>query len=355
MRHTSIAILITAAVAFAQSGNMATVISKPSSRITELPGEFAPFLSVPLHAKIPAFVEKVNVDRGSAVKEGQLLIELSAPEMTARIAEAESKAQSVESERLQAEAQVAGLESTLQRLRKASETPGAIARNEIEQVEKQIEAARAVVRARQQGSQAARAAVDAEKQLQSYLRIVAPFDGIVTERSVHPGALVGRGNDSQLLLVQQIARLRLVVQVPEEHTGVVPRGMKVTFKVPAHPERSYSGVVARNSHTVDKATRTMPVELDVLNRDGSLAPGMYATVQWPVRRATASLFVPRTSVVTTTERVFVIRNENGRAKWVDVRKGSIDGDLIEITGPLKAGDSIIRRATDEIRDGSSIQ
>jgi RND family efflux transporter MFP subunit len=323
--------------------------------MADLPGEVLPFLSVSLHAKIPGFVERVLVDRGSLVKEGQLLVELSAPEMTARIAEAESRVQAAESERFQAEAQLAGAQSTYERLKKAAETPGAIAGNELIQMGKQVEAAQALVRSRQQASRAGEAAVQAQKQLQSYLRITAPFDGVVTERLVHPGALVGSAPNPVLLVIQQISRLRVVVAVPEEYVGGIMQGAKLTFQVPAHPERTYSGAVTRISHALDKGTRTMAVELDVLNRDRSLVPGMYPTVKWPVRRSHPALFVPRTSVVTTTERTFVVRNQNGRAEWIDVRKGAADGDLIEVLGDLKAGDMVVRRATDEIREGSPIQ
>jgi membrane fusion protein (multidrug efflux system) len=98
----------------------------------------------------------------------------------------------------------------------------------------------------------------------------------------------------------------------------------------------------------------MAVELDVANRDGSLAPGMFPTVKWPVRRSQPALFVPKTSVVTTTERVFVVRNHNGQAQWVDVRKGAAEGDLIEVLGALKPGDMVVRRATDELRDSSPL-
>jgi hypothetical protein len=99
----------------------------------------------------------------------------------------------------------------------------------------------------------------------------------------------------------------------------------------------------------------MAVELDVINRDGSLAPGMYPTVKWPVRRSRPALFVPRTSVVTTTERTFAIRDRGGQAEWVDVKKGVTDGDLVEVIGNLKPGDRVVRRATDEIREGTPIQ
>jgi hypothetical protein len=99
----------------------------------------------------------------------------------------------------------------------------------------------------------------------------------------------------------------------------------------------------------------MAVELDVFNNDRSLSPGMYPSVKWPVRRSRAALLVPKTSVVTTTERTFVIRNQNRRAEWVNVVKGTPDGDLIEVSGKLRTGDMVVRRATDEIREGTAIQ
>lgn len=338
-----------------QTGDLAPVVSKRISKTIELPGEFQPFLSVSLHAKVPGYVERVLVDRGSAVGQGELLMELSAPEITAQIAEAESKAQAAESDRLQAEAQLAGAQSTYERLKKAAETPGAVAGNEVIQAEKQVEAAQALVRSRQQAVRAAEATVRAHKDMQAYLRITAPFDGVVTDRLVHPGALVGSGSDAVLLVIQQISHLRLIAAVPEEDIGGISQGAKVEFRVPAFPERTYSGTVARIAHALDQKTRTMPVELDVFNRDGSLSPGMYPTLQWPVRRSKPGLFVPKTSVVTTTERTFVIRGNNGRAEWVDVKKGAAEGDLVEVIGNLRAGDMIVRRATDELRDGSVLE
>jgi RND family efflux transporter MFP subunit len=339
----------------AQTGDLAPVAAKSVSRTVDLPGEFLPFLTVPLHAKVPGYVERVLVDRGSVVKQGELLVELSAPEMAAQIAEAESKVQATEADRLQAEAQAVAAQSTYDRMKQAAETPGAVAGNELVVAEKQVEAAKALLNSRRQASKAAEAAVRSLKDLEAYLRIPAPFEGVVTDRMVHPGALVGPGNDIPLLIVQQVSHLRLVVPVPEEDFGGIAKGAAAQFQVPAWPERNYSGTIARISRALDPKTRTMPVELDVLNQDGSLAPGMFPTVKWPVHRARPSLFVPKTSVVTTTERTFVIRDQGGRAEWVDVKKGVADGDQVEVLGNLKAGDRVVRRATDEIREGSPIQ
>ena len=339
----------------AQTADLAPVVAKPVSRTIELPGEFLPFLSVPLHARVPGYVERVLVDRGSVVKPGDLLVELTAPEMTARIAEAESKLQATEADRLQAEAQLAAAQATYERLKEAAQTPGAVAGNELIQAEKQVDAAKAVLHSRQQASRAAEAAVRSQKDLEAYLKISAPFEAVVTDRLVHPGALVGPGNDVPLLVLQQVSRLRLVVPVPEEDVSGIAHGASVPFTVPAWPERTFNGAIARLSHALDPKTRTMAVELDVANRDGALAPGMFPTVKWPVRRSRPALFVPRTSVVTTTERTFVIRDQNGRAQWVDVKKGAGEGDLVEVVGSLKPGDQILRRPTDEIRDGTPLK
>ena len=344
-----------AALACAQTPEFATVVSRTASRTTELPAEIAPFLTVSLHAKVPGYVERVLVDRGSEVKEGELLIELSAPEMLAQIAEAESKLQAAEADRLQAEAQLSAAESTSQRTTEAAQTPGAVAGNDLVLARKQVEAAQAMVNSRQKASAAAQSAVNALRAMMAYLKITAPFDGVVTERLVHPGALVGPGADPALLVIQQISHLRLVVPVPEEVVGGIMTGGRVEFTVPASPTRTFSGTIARIAHTLDPKTRTMAVELDVANHDGALAPGMYPTVKWPVRSARAELWVPKTSVVTTTERTFVIRDRSGRAEWVDVKKGVTVGDLVEVIGALQPGERVIRRATDEIRDGATLQ
>jgi RND family efflux transporter MFP subunit len=355
MANKFLLILVLAQPLWPETANLVPVVSKPVSRTVDLPGEFLPYLAVSLHAKVPGYVARVLVDRGSVVKQGELLVELSAPEMAAQIAEAESKVQAADADRLQAEAQLAAAQSTYDRTKTAAQTPGAIAGNELILAQKQTEAAQALLNSRQQASRAAEAAVRTLKDLQGYLKITAPFDGVITERRVHPGALVGPGDDAVLLVIQQISRLRLVVPVPEEDVSGIVNGANVSFEVPAWPERTFSGTVARLSHALDQKTRTEAVELDVMNRDGSLAPGMYPTVKWPVRRSRPSLFVPKTSVVTTTERTFVVRDHEGRAEWIDVKKGVTESDLVEVLGNLKPGDRVVRRATDELREGTPLQ
>jgi RND family efflux transporter MFP subunit len=350
-------VLLTMAVAWGQTpgGNLAAVVSRPVSQNVSLPAEIWPYLSVSLHAKVPGYVDKVLVDRGSVVKEGELLINLTAPEMEARIAEGQSRFQAAEADRLQAEAQLAAAQSTYDRTQEAAKTPGAVAGNDLIQAQKQVEAAQALANSRQRASAAEQAAVNALTTMVAYLKITAPFDGVVTDRLVHPGALVGPPADPALLVIQQVSHLRVVVPVPEEYVGDIVRGANVDFTVPAHPRRAYSGRIARIAEALDQKTRTMAVELDVMNRDRTLAPGMYPSVKWPVRGQSAELWVPRTSIVTTTERTFVIRSDEGKAEWVDVKKGVTDGETVAVIGNLRPGDMVVRRANDEIREGTSLR
>jgi RND family efflux transporter MFP subunit len=353
-RLGSTCLIAALAVCFGQKVELVPVVSKDLSQTIDLPGEFLAFQSAELHAKVRGYVEEVLVDRGGVVKRGQLLAVLTAPEMKAQLSEAESKVQGVEAERVQAEAQLSAAQSTYDRLKKAAETPGAVSGNELVQAEDQVKAAEAALQSKRQAKAAMNETVRTQKDLESYLRITAPFNGIVTDRLVHPGGLVGPGVDPVLLVVQEIAHLRLVVAVPEQNVGAIVKGAEVEFRVPAFPLRTYSGTVARIAHALDKKTRTMAVEVDVFNRDGSLSPGMYPSIKWPVRRGKASLLVPKTSVVTTTERTFVVREQDGKAEWVSVVKGAAEGDLVEVSGNLRAGEMVVRRATDEIRDGSPI-
>jgi RND family efflux transporter MFP subunit len=211
--------------AFGQALDAVTVVARHSDRTILLPGEFAPYLSVPIHAKVAGFVEKVEVARGSIVTEGQLLATIVAPELTAQRAEAEAKVRAAEAQRVEAEARVVASESTFEKLKAASATPGVIAANELVQAEKQVEAERARVRADESSIEAAKAAVKAIEDIQAYLRVTAPFAGVITTRNIHPGALVGTGANSEpMLLLETINRLRLVVPVPEAEVGGIARG-----------------------------------------------------------------------------------------------------------------------------------
>ena len=332
------------------------VTAKSVERQVKLPGEFQPYLAVPIYAKLAGFVKEVSVDRGSSVKQGQLLATLEAPEMQAQVVEAESKAQSMELQRAEAAAKLAGAQSTYDRLKAASATPGVVAENDVIVAQKTVEAAQALARSYDDSLKAAQAQAQAVRDLFQYLQIKAPFDGIIIERNVHPGALVGPGSAAMpLFRLHQVTRLRLVVAVPEALVGAMVKGARVPFNVPAYPGETFYGVLGLMAHDLDEKTRTMAVELDVRNPDLRLGAGMYPEVQWPVRRPQPSLLLPPTTIVTTTERTFVVRvKSDGSVEWVNVTRGARVGDLVEVFGALKDGDAIVRRGTDELREGTKV-
>jgi membrane fusion protein (multidrug efflux system) len=334
------------------------VASRKLSIAVRLPGELQPYEVVAIFPKVTAFVDSISVDRGSRVKAGQLMVRLVAPEIAAQRAEAQSKLQGANAQRVEAEAKLGSDESTYQRLKGASATPGVVAGNDLEVAQKAVEADRARLEAARESAEAAKGALKSVTEIEGYLRVRAPFDGVVTERNVHPGALVGPAGGSgtavPLVRVEKTARLRLVVPVPEKYAAGVREKAKVEFTVPAFPSQTFSGTVARIAHSVDVKTRTMPVELDVTNTDGRLASGMFPEVLWPVSRAQPTLFVPTSAVARTTEAVFVVRIRDGNAEWVNVQTGESDGKMTEVFGDLHVGDAVATRGTDELRAGSRV-
>jgi len=310
---------------------------------------------VAVYPKVTAFIDSISVDRGSVVKTGQLMARLVAPEVAAQRSEAQSKLQGAEAQRGEAEAKLASDESTYQRLKAASATPGVVSGNDLEVAQKAVEADRARLESVREGAQAARSALKSVSEIEGYLQVRAPFDGVVTERNVHPGALVGPASGSgvgvPIVRVEKTSRLRLPVPVPEKYVAGVTEGASVQFSVPAFPNQAFSGRVARIARSVDVKTRTMPVELDVTNTDGRLASGMFPEVLWPVSRAQPTLFVPTSAVARTTEAIFVVRIRDGNVEWVNVQTGEVDGKLTEVFGDLRDGDEVAVRGTDELRAG----
>ncbi|HZL93182.1 MAG TPA: efflux RND transporter periplasmic adaptor subunit [Vicinamibacterales bacterium] len=324
-----------------------------------LPGELTAFQSVAMFPRVTGFVKSVNVDRGSKVRAGELLALLEAPEVVAQRSEAQSKLRAAEAQLSVARAKADADKGTFARLKAASATPGVVAGNDVVIAEKTADGSANQVLAAEQSVEAARQALNAIRDMEGYLRMTAPFAGVITERNVHPGALVGPSTSgagaTPLLRLVDTDRLRLVVPVPEAYTAEMRPGAEIPFTVAAYPGRSFSGKVARIAQAVDVSTRTMAVELDVANGDGRLAPGTFCQVRWPVRRSGPSLFVPSASVATTTDRTFVIRIRNGKTEWVDVKTGLTSGPLVEVFGDLRAGDEIAGRGTDELRPGTEVR
>jgi len=335
------------------------VVEQSLNVTLSLPGELTPYQTVALYARVTGFVKTIAVDRGSRVRAGEQLAVLEAPELGAQKAEAQSKLQSAEAQLAAVRSKAEASASTYEKLKAASATPGVVAGNDVVLAQKAVEADQSQISAATQNVEAARQALKSVSDMEGYLRITAPFSGVVTERNVHPGALVGPtggpGTSAPIVRIVESLRLRLVIPVPEAYTFGMTNGTSLTFTVAAYPGQTFTGTVSRISQSVDVATRTMAVELDVNNADGRLAPGTFCQVKWPVHRTAPSLLVPNGSVASTTGRTFVIRVRGGRTEWIDVKTGLTSGPLIEVFGDLKPGDDIAARGTDELKAGVSVQ
>lgn len=307
---------------------LAAVVSRPLGATETLQGELVPYRAVDLFARVAGYVKSVNVDRGSRVYEGDVLVELEAPELR--------------QQRSEAEARVAATRQTAQRLRAASATPGSVSASELETIDATVKA------------EEARAA--ALQQLESYLVVRAPFGGVIASRNAHPGALVGpsSGVAGLMLRLEDHDHLRLVVSVPERLVGGAKVGRTPTFRVAAWPSDTFTARVARVSGSVDPRTRAMLVELDV-PAAGKLSPGMFADVAWPAARAGASLLIPTAAIVQNGTRTYVAKLSGDSAVLVDVKRGFTDGDLTEVFGSLSARDTVVKRGRDDLANGAKLR
>ncbi len=361
------------------------VTKKVLFRQDQLPGEIAAYQDVLIYPKVPGFVEKIEVDRGSIVKKGQVLVRMYAPEYLAKreqsvadvaaakadLASERSRLQDIEADLNKRKATLLADQSTYQRVFTASLVPGVVADNDVVQWSQTVEADRQAVNAAMKRANAKDHEVAAKKQVvdakirafesfadfASYLDLVAPFDGYITERKMHVGSFVGpdgTGAYPPICRLKQLDLLRIIAPVPENLVAGVEMGAEVVFTVSSFPSEKFKGTIARISNNLDRDTRTMPVELNYLNPDFRVLPGMFCKIYWPSRRREESLFVPVSSVVSTPLSTFVCKVKNDRIEWVNVRKGEIMENMVEIFGNIQEGDQVAKEGSEELLNQSKV-
>jgi membrane fusion protein, multidrug efflux system len=307
--------------------------------IIKLPGELAAYQEVSIFPKVNGYVKDVKVDIGSHVKKGQLLMTLEAPELEQFTMQAKEKY-------ARTKADLSIDREHYNRLMEASQTPGAVSPLDLSFVKSKVESDSAV-------SNAAKSNWEMQETMQSYLIVTAPFDGVITERNVHPGALVSaESKDSKPMLeLKEISHLRLQVDIPENLSGSMKDGDTLSFFTSAFPGKKITGYISRKSMNVNTQFRSERVEADVTNENELLTPGMYADILIYSKGNASGFSVPESSLVTTTERKFVLVIRSGEIHKVDVTSGNESAGIIEVFGNLNKGDSAIVDANDEIKEG----
>ncbi|MCK8494799.1 efflux RND transporter periplasmic adaptor subunit [Spirosoma sp. RP8] len=317
--------------------------SRPTSELS-LPGELESYYETDLYPRVSSYVKALHVDIGDQVRKGQVLAELEAPELTANLTEAYSKVKA-------AEAVYGASKGTFLRVLRTSRTLGAISPVDLETSRtKAISDSLAVV--------AANAHYNSVQQLVSYLKITAPFTGVITDRRLSPGAFVGPGgqNGVPMLKIKQLDRLRLRIAVPEAYLGDIRRGNPVQFSVRSFRNQTFTGRINRVSNSVRPETRSEMIEIDFPNKGGMLKPGMFASVRLPVSSSgEGSLYVPKSAIISTLDRTFVQKIEDGKAVRVTVQKGDDTAGQTQVFGDLKPGDILLKTASDDISDQAAVK
>ncbi|HWB94292.1 MAG TPA: efflux RND transporter periplasmic adaptor subunit [Puia sp.] len=305
----------------------------------DLPGELQPYLQTDLFAKVQGYVRDMKVDIGDRVRKGQTLAVIEAPEVNTQVTQSQAALASAKSK-------YTGSRDKYQRLYQASQSssPGIVAPVDLVAAHDQMEADSATYEAVNQQSKA-------YKEVSGYLYVTAPFDGVIIARKADPGALVSA--NSMLLTVQDNNILRLRVAVPETYVAAATGRRDLSFSVDAYPEQRFTGALTRKTESIDPVTRTELWEYDVDNRQHLLKAGAFVYARLNLERNTPSFTVPPAAIATTLERKFVIRVHEGKAQWVDVRQGMTTDGGIEVFGDLSVGDTLLSKASDERKPGTS--
>lgn len=323
------------------------------SREVVLTGEFRAYQSVDLYARISGFLRQVRVDAGSVVREGDILATLEVPEMDSDMAQTAAERRRTEAELGRAKAELGRAEANLKlvnvsltRLLAASKAePGIIAQQEIDEAQAkkdaaaaQVEASRATIGVEESRIGVARAGEKRSQTMAEYRTIVAPFSGVVVKRYSHPGALT---QSTPVLRLAEVGRLRLAAQVPDSVVPLIKPSETVTVRISAL-NRTLTARVSRLTRDVSAASRTMEVEIDVPNADGTLAPGMYADVILQAQKAEEGWIVPITAVINAGgNRTVWIANSSGTVEERPIRTGIETAAGYEVLDGLGKEDRII--------------
>ncbi|UOE50641.1 efflux RND transporter periplasmic adaptor subunit [Mucilaginibacter sp. SMC90] len=308
----------------------------------KLPAQLSAYQEVSIFPKVNGYVKNVLVDIGSKVGKGQLLMTLDAPEIQQALLQAKEKYARAKSDfELNKENYL--------RLKTASQTAGAISPMDLATAKAKMASDSAL-------SNAEKANWQMQQAMSDYLHVTAPFNGVITERNTHPGALVSaEAKDKPMLELKEVDHLRLQVDVPEGISATLQKHDSVSFFISALPGKKMTASVSRKAGNVNIQYRSERIELDVPNNNGTLSPGMYADVILKAKGNAKALIVPKSAVVTSTERKFVIAVRGGKTVRVDVSTGIENKNKIEVVGDLNSGDEIIAAATDEIDEGIAVK
>jgi RND family efflux transporter MFP subunit len=344
---------------------------EPTSELL-LPGNIEPLYSANLYARVDGYLDRRNVDIGAKVRSGQVLAVISSPEVDQQLLQARATLAQSEASLQQAEAALeqAKANAELARLTKARDLPlgeqraisqqivdGAVQSYDARVAD--VSAASANITAAEANVTANRANVSRLQQMQSFERIVAPFDGVITERNVERGDLVSTGSSAvgkPLFSIAQSGTLRIQIDVPQSEAVKIQDGQKAAVDVKERLGRVYTGTVIRNAGALNNAARTMLTEVQVDNSDASLLPGMYAQVRFTLPQQRTALIVPTSSLIVDHGGMHVVTVDAGHTiHFVPVTIGKDMGKEVEILNGVRGSDSLVSSPSDLLNEGEHVE
>jgi RND family efflux transporter MFP subunit len=327
--------------------SVAVVTPKQSSPTQEivLPGNVQPFVSAPIYSRTNGYLRRWYVDIGAHVKKGQLLAEIDTPEVDQQLEQSRSNLAT-------AQANLKLAEITKNRYQGLLATH-AVAQQDVDNAMGTYNANKTIVDANQ-------ANVKQLETMQSFERIYAPFDGIITARNTDTGALIASGNNggnvkTDLFHISQPGKLRVYVNVPEQYSQAAKPGITADLTLAEFPGRQFQGKLVRTSNSINYATRTLIAEIDVDNPGGELLSGAYTEVHLKVDGQGSSYLLPVSSLIFRSQGLQVAVVKNGNATLTPVTPGHDFGDQIEIVSGLKGDESVISNPPDSIITGQKVQ
>jgi RND family efflux transporter MFP subunit len=334
-QRTQEAAIPTVAVVFPKEG-------APTQEII-LPGNTQAFSDAPIYARSSGYLKRWYFDIGTHVQKGQLLAEIETPEVDQQLQQARADLDTA-----QAKLNIAKI--TADRWQDLVNT-GSVSQQETDQAVSNLSAVKAA-------AESSSANVRRLEQLQSFEKIYAPFDGIITARNTDIGALIDAGASTQpreLFHIAAIRKLRLYVAVPEVYSRAARSGAPATVTLDEFPGQTFHGTLVRNANSIDVASRTLLVEIDVDNQAGELLPGAYVFVHLKLPDQTRSVTIPSNTLIFRKEGLQVGVVRDGKADLVPVKIGRDYGSSVEIVSGLQPTDAVIVDPSDSLVAGMPVR
>lgn len=326
-----------------------------SDRALALPGSIEPRAETTLYPQSNGYVKRWLVDIGDKVKKDDLLAEIDTPELDQQIQQAEAQLTQVQAQVIQAKANAGLAQADFARYKALTPT-GVTSEAELDQKKAQAEVSEANVNVANAAVSSQQANIRRLHQLKSFSRVIAPFDGKITQRWAEKGSLVTPGNGTPLFHIAAIDPARVFIQIPQDVVPSIKPDIEATVSIREYPNKEFVGKITRSSGQLDAVSRTMRTEVAVPNPNGELVPGMFANIALKLPAPHRVLEVPSTAIVSDARGVFaaVVTPEN----TIHITPVVIERDTgatIEVASGLREGDRVVKIASSQLIEGLSVE